>query len=123
MPEHRRSSRQGAREVPRDDGRHEGRGKPLRHVEQRDADAEPRAERPPYVRGADVSAPVPSDVFAARTAYDPVPERKTAGEVAGDYDEKRLYLGLIWYFDAQSLTVAQSRLSKKASMYEARSVR
>jgi hypothetical protein len=28
----------------------------------------------------------------------------------------------IWYFDTQSLTVDQSRLSKNASMYDARSV-
>jgi hypothetical protein len=31
------------------------------------------------------------------------------------------YLG-IWYFDTQSFTVVQSRLSKNASMYDARSV-
>jgi hypothetical protein len=66
---------------------------------------------------------VPANVVAAREADDPVAEREAAGEVARDYDGEGLYLGLIWYFDAQSLIVAQSRLSKKASMYEARSVR
>jgi hypothetical protein len=66
---------------------------------------------------------VAANVVATSGPDDPVPEREAAGEVAGEDESELDYLGLIWYFEAQSLIVAQSRLSKKASMYEARSVR
>jgi hypothetical protein len=66
---------------------------------------------------------VPANVVAPGGPDDPVAEREAAGEIPGEDVGERFYLGLIWYFDAQSLIVAQSRLSKKASMYEARSVR
>jgi hypothetical protein len=60
-----------------------------------------------------------------RAADDPVPEREAAGQAADEGECERLarYRNGMLYPETQLLTVAQSRFSKNASMYAARSVR
>ena len=87
----------------------------------------PRPERAPHVRGADVPAAhgVRMSDAARSPADDPVPGRNAAGEIADDDEERGLdgYFKGIAYPETQLLTVVQSRFSKNASMYAARSVR
>jgi hypothetical protein len=116
VAEHRRGPGERAGHVADRERRDQRRREALRDVEQRDRKPQPRAVDAPDVGRADAPASEGADVGAPRGAYDPVPEREAPGEIAGDDEGKGLYLGLISYFAAQSLTVAQSRLLKKASM-------
>jgi hypothetical protein len=75
----------------------------------------------------DVAAPERPDVDVPDTADEPVSSRNRAGDVARDDRDGVAHGGAapyvwIWYFDTQSSIVGQSRLSKNASMYDARSV-
>jgi hypothetical protein len=116
VPEHGSAADERADESALELGRHERRDEALADVEQDDRDAQPRAEAAPDVRRADVPAPVLADVLPPQQQDEPVPEREAAGQVAGEYQERIGYLGLIWYCETQSFTVAQSMLSKKVSM-------
>src|SRR5438477_9589231 len=124
MATHRGGTRHHASQVRHDQGRDESRRESLCRIEQHDREAEPPAVDAPHFRPADVAAPVPADVVALDEPHEPVAPRHRAEHVPGDDEERRrhsAYVG-IWYFDTQSLTVDQSRLSKNASMYDARSV-
>jgi hypothetical protein len=98
----------------RDERGHEALG----HVEHDHRDRVPSAEAPPDVRRADVPAADPADVLAARPPDDPVPGRDAAGQIPEKDESESLYgyFSGIAYFDIQSFTVPQSRLSKNASM-------
>ena len=95
---------------------HERRNEALGDVEHDHRRAEPRPEAAPDVGCADVPAAVLANVLAPQQQHEPVPEGQAAGQVAGENEEEVGYLGSIWYFETQSFTVAQSRLSKNASM-------
>ncbi len=119
MAEHRRAPGERARDVAGDQGRDERGHEPLGDVEHDHRDRIARAEAPPDVRRPDVAAADRPDVDAPRQPHDPVSEREAAGEVADDDEGERLdnrYFRGIAYFETQSFTVFQSRLSKNASM-------
>src|SRR5437588_9800649 len=127
VAEHRGAAGQHTGEVADEQRPDERRTESLRHVQEHDGDAVAPAEDPPHVGGADVPAPDRPDVDPAPRTHDPVPGRDRPREVADEYDERGHHRDGRRYFricdlDVQSLIVDQSRLSKKASMYEARSV-
>jgi hypothetical protein len=116
VAEHRGASDQRSDEGALELNGHERGNEALGDVEHDHRRAEPRPETAPDVRGADVPAPVFPDVVAPDQQDEPVPEGEAAGDVAGEDEEEIVYLESIWYFETQSLTVAQSMLSKNASM-------
>src|SRR6266540_5402945 len=122
MPEHRRSPGKHAGERRYGVEEHERRDESLRGVEQDDGDPVRTAVRPPDIRRADVAAPVAPDVLVLQRVHEPVPGRDRTGEVANEECERDAYFVGIWYLETQSFTADQSRLSKNASMYDARSV-
>jgi hypothetical protein len=122
VAEHRGAAHERADERALDLDGDQRRDEPLRYVEQDHRRAEPGPEAAPDVGGADVAAAELPDVASPEDPDDPEAEREAAGQVAGDDQDGGGYFGLIWYFATQSFTVAQSMLSKKASMYELRSV-
>jgi hypothetical protein len=91
MAEHRRRTRQRARDVPRDERGHERRREALGDVEQRDRKAEASAVDAPDVRGSDVPAAELADVGTPGNPDDPEAEREAAGEIAGRDEEQGLY--------------------------------
>ena len=87
-----------------------------------DADAPAREVVAPGTEGlAEVVAAFGPEVLAPDGTMD---RTNVASIVFGDDEKRRRHSAYcwIWYFDTQSLTVGQSRLSKNASMYDARSV-
>ena len=118
MTEHRGGAGESAREVADYERRYERRRKALGYVEEDNRDPVAPAEGAQDIRGSDVAAADRPDVQPFRPS-DPVPEREAAGEVADDDESERFdkrYFRGIAYFDTQSFTVPQSRLSKNASM-------
>src|SRR5205085_10106480 len=117
--------RQHADQVAHEQRPRERRPEALRHVEEHDRNPVAPPEAAPHVRRPDVPAPERADVDAAPCPHDPVARGNRPGEVAaGDAESggECVAYGRIWDLETQSLIVDQSRLSKKASMYEARSV-
>src|SRR5262245_35201178 len=125
VAEHRRAAGQRSGDRPGREGRGERGHEAFRDVEHDHRNRVAGPEGPPDVRGADVPAADGANVDTLRPADDPVPEREAAGQVADDDEGQRLdgYLKGIPYPVTQLLTVTQSRFSKNASMYAARSVR
>ena len=122
MSEHCRAARQNAGELRHVDRGEQRGNEAFRGVDENDRQAEAPAEDAPDVGSADVAAAVLADVGPLDGADEPVPGRDRAGDIPGDDGDCGSYFVSIWYFETQSLIVRQSRLSKNALMYDARSV-
>src|SRR5581483_8771523 len=122
VTEHRRAAREDAGKMRVRLRRDQRRDEALRGVHQHDRQPVPAPVDPPHVRPADVAAAERADVRALESADDPVAGRDAAGQVAGDDQDRQRQRAGTPYPVTQPLTTPQSRLSKKASMYEARSV-
>ena len=115
VAEHRSGASEYAREMRDDERRCKSRRESFERVDEHDGQSEPPPVDTPHVRPADVAAADRSDVSVLDCAHQPVAGRNRPRQVANDYEERSAYVW-IWYFDTQSLTVRQSRLSKNASM-------
>src|SRR3954447_20692099 len=115
VAQHRSRAGEDAGEVRDVDGREHRGDEALRRVDEHHGQAERAPEDAPHVRAADVPAAQRTDVDVLHGADEPVSRRDRPGEIAGDYCGRGGYFW-IWYFDTQSLTVRQSRLSKNALM-------
>jgi hypothetical protein len=116
--------REHAREVRDVSVPDERRSESLRRVQDDDRQPEPPAVHTPDVRPADVAAAVTADVLVLDEPHEPVAPRHRAEQVAGDDEERVDIQAYFWNLVLRHpvVDVDQSRLSKNASMYDARSV-
>ena len=130
MTDHRGGAGEDSDPVARDLEADERRDEPFRDVEKRHGDPERGAVHAPDVRRADVAAPVTTDVVAAEEPREHVAEGNRAEEVAAEDDQgvgghrrpNRQRQNGMEYDAIHPFTTCQSRFSKNASTYEARSV-